>query len=70
MVPIGERRDLREVRDTQHLPSDVRVAGEPSELRAHRQCGRASDARIDLVEDQHASFVARSEDDLEGEGDT
>src|SRR5215217_4730924 len=49
-VAIGERRDLRQVRDADHLAP----GGEVAQLLAHRSCGLAADARVDLVEDERA----------------
>ena len=44
---IGEGRDLRQVRDAQHLVA----AGERAELASHHLGHRAADAGVDLVED-------------------
>src|SRR5207253_10547829 len=47
-MAVGERRDLRQVRDRDHL----RAFGEALERPADRVCSLASDAAVDLVEDQ------------------
>ena len=45
---VGDARDLREVRDREHL----RALGEPLQRRGDRVRGHAADACVDLVEDE------------------
>src|SRR3954454_15708476 len=47
-VPVGDGRDLRQVRDRDHL----RPLGKPLEDPADRVCRLAADTRVDLVEDE------------------
>src|SRR5579884_3077786 len=50
-VAVGERRDLRQVRDRDHL----RALGQPAEEPADGVRGLAADARVDLVEDERVA---------------
>ena len=52
VVPVGVGRDLRQVRDAQHLLR----ASERGEPRAQRVGHRSADAGVDLVEDQHPAI--------------
>ena len=54
-VPVGERRDLRQVRDAH----DLRRRRERSQLLADRARRQAADAGVDLVEDERPRRLAR-----------
>ena len=56
-VAIGEARDLRQVRDRDHL----RPPGEAAERLADRVCGLAADAGVDLVEDHRLAAADRGD---------
>jgi hypothetical protein len=55
-VMIGERGDLRQVRDAQDLTAAVE-RGDRADLRADDLRGRATDAGVDLVEDVRRDLV-------------
>ena len=63
-VPVGERRDLRQVGDDDHLGVPARAASRAPTSRAARP-----PTRVDLVEDEgrHRGGSRRAGDDLEGE---
>ena len=60
-MPVGNARDLRKVRDREHL----RALGETLQRRGDGVRRHAADAGVDLVEDERLS----SRDSREGEGD-
>src|SRR5438876_1886077 len=60
-VPVGERGDLREVRDRH----DLRPLGEPLEEASYRVRGLAADPCVDLVKDERVS----ARDGGDGQGD-
>src|SRR5439155_24410722 len=57
-VAIGEARDLRKVRDDEHLAPER----EPRESPTDRQTGLAPDPGVDLVEDEGGDLVEVGED--------
>jgi hypothetical protein len=68
VVDVGEGRELREVGHAQHLPGASPLPpGQPGQLLPHGHGGRAADAGVDLVEDQHAGVVDVGERDLDRE---
>ena len=54
-VRVGDARDLRQVRDREHL----RALGEPLQRRGDGVGGLAADARVDLVEDHRLAAADR-----------
>src|SRR3954452_12714745 len=54
-VPLGERGDLRQVRDAEHLTA----APERAQLLADRARGVTADAGVALVEEERAGAAAR-----------
>ena len=63
VVCVGARRDLREMRDDEHLMRD----GEPHESGRHAVRHLAPDPRINLVEHKHRQVVHLDERGLERE---
>ncbi len=57
-VPLGERRDLRQVGDAQ----DLAPLGQRAQLAADRARRLAADARVDLVEDERCRALALARD--------
>ncbi len=47
-VPVGQRRDLRQMGNAEDLPA----TSESAQVLAHRACGMATDAGVDLVKDE------------------
>ena len=64
-VPVGGGRDLRQVRDAEHL----RGRGELAQLVGQHARGAAADARVDLVEDEHLGGAAVARREAHGERD-
>ena len=65
-VRVGERGDLREVCDD----DDLMGAGQPSQPTADLDSGAASDAGVDLVEDQRGAAGPGGENDFQGQHHT
>lgn len=57
---IRQARDLRQVRNTQHLA----ITGQLAKPLAHHFCDTAADACIDFIEDQARHGVDRERHDL------
>ena len=57
VVRVGDARDLRQVRDRDHL----RALGEPLQRRGDGVGRLAADARVDLVEDQRLATADRGD---------
>ena len=64
-VRVGERGDLREVGDAQHLPPRPEGLQQASDGRGHR----AADAAVHFVEDQRGNMSGLRPDDLDRERD-